>query len=259
MSDRRGANPYEDLARRTTSSGPSRGLVIGIAAVFVVVVLGVVAIFLTGNDGAGGNIDAVQEQGPVEVSGEPLQPMPRVDGFVVPVELDPAVGSTPPTLEGQDFEQGEVSIDPAVQRVDRSKSRWRAATSTGARAVAAKYTPGMSKFCANRAASVEAGAPQRAGRRAEGPAARRAPPAPPAAGRAPVAPQQRLADLRDHHGPRRPVQVPLPLHPHQRRAALPTAGARRPSGGLPVRAWGVEARDAGGPRLMAVVTGRAPA
>lgn len=116
MSDRRGANPYEDLARRTTSSGPSRGLVIGIAAVFVVVVLGVVAIFLTGNDGAGGNIDAVQEQGPVEVSGEPLQPMPRVDGFVVPVELDPAVGSTPPTLEGQDFEQGEVSIDPADGR-----------------------------------------------------------------------------------------------------------------------------------------------
>jgi len=116
MSDRRGANPYEDLARRTTSSGPSRGLVIGIAAVFVVVVLGVVAIFLTGNDGAGGNIDAVQEQGPVEVSGEPLQPMPRVDGFVVPFELDPAVGSTPPTLEGQDFEQGEVSIDPADGR-----------------------------------------------------------------------------------------------------------------------------------------------
>ena len=52
----------------------------------------------------------------MEVSGEPLQPMPRVDGFVVPVELDPAVGSTPPTLEGQDFEQGEVSIDPADGR-----------------------------------------------------------------------------------------------------------------------------------------------
>ncbi len=112
MSDRRtGANPYQDLSKRTSEGGPSRGLIIGGIAVLVVIVLGVVAIFLTGGDGAGGNIDAVQEVAAVEVDGEALPPFPEVGGYVAPVDADPAVGATPPTLRGQDFEGEPVSID----------------------------------------------------------------------------------------------------------------------------------------------------
>lgn len=118
MSDPRGgANPYQDLSRRTGSGGPNRGLIIGGVVVLLVVVLAGVAIFVTGGDDDGGEpIDAVQEVAAVESEGQPLPPFPQVAGFVAPVDEDPAVGMTPPTLTGQDFGGDPVSIDPGDGR-----------------------------------------------------------------------------------------------------------------------------------------------
>ena len=112
MNDRRrGPNPYEDLSRRTSGGGgsPNRTLWIAAAAVAIVAILAVVAIFLTGGDGGS---DAVQETAAVETQGDALAPFPEVQSFVAPADQDPAVGSTPPTLTGEDFSGEPVTIDP---------------------------------------------------------------------------------------------------------------------------------------------------
>lgn len=117
MNDRRsGANPYEDLSRRTSAGRSRNGLVIGGVAVALVAVLAVVAIVLTGGEDGGETIDAVQEQAGVEATGTALPPYPKVQGFIAPAEEDPAVGETPPTLTGENFAGEPSSIDPGDGR-----------------------------------------------------------------------------------------------------------------------------------------------
>ena len=58
-------------------------------------------------------IDAIQETAAVVVEGEPLPQYPETTGYVADPATDPAVGLTPPTLTGQDFEGNDVTIDPA--------------------------------------------------------------------------------------------------------------------------------------------------
>jgi cytochrome c biogenesis protein CcmG, thiol:disulfide interchange protein DsbE len=105
MSNRSGASPYRDLSNRTSGGGPSRkGLVIGGVALLVVALLAVVAVVLSGDDGAS-DVEAVQEVAPIEVSGEPL-PAYASGGD------DPAIGMTAAALSGQDFEGEQVTIEP---------------------------------------------------------------------------------------------------------------------------------------------------
>jgi cytochrome c biogenesis protein CcmG/thiol:disulfide interchange protein DsbE len=113
MNDRRGGpNPYADLSKRTSGGGGGSRTTLLIAgiAIALVAILAVVAIFLTGSEDGGE--DAVQEQAPVEVEGSALPPYPEGASFVVPPDQDPAVGETPPTLTGEDFQGEPVSVDP---------------------------------------------------------------------------------------------------------------------------------------------------
>lgn len=107
MNDRHGSNPYENLSRRTSAGGSRNGLIIGGVAIAVVAILVVVAVVLTG--GEDGGEAGGQEVAAVEASGESL---PELTGE----PTDPAVGRTPPTLSGQDFDGGPVTIDPGDGR-----------------------------------------------------------------------------------------------------------------------------------------------
>ncbi len=118
MTDQRrsGANPYDDLTRRTSADGPNRGpLIIG-AVVAVVVLAAVVAIVVAASGDNGDSIEAVQEAGPIEVTGEPLAEYPPTDTLSVDPAADPATGATPPVLTGQTFEGDPLTIDPGDGR-----------------------------------------------------------------------------------------------------------------------------------------------
>ncbi len=121
MNDKhRGADPYADLAKRTSGNRPKTGLIVIGISVGAVVLIAVLALLFTGGgdepvaDGTGAAAaqDATQEQAAVEVIGEPLPEYPQVAGVVAPAEDDPAVGMTPPTLEGESFDGTPVDITP---------------------------------------------------------------------------------------------------------------------------------------------------
>ncbi len=123
-----GADPYANLTNRTTGNRPKTGLIIVGATVAVVLVLGAVAFFVTRSEnnadtaaiendtGAQAAQNAKQEQASVTVIGEPLAAYPQTSSMVVPPGEDPAVGQTPPVLEGFSFDGSPVKIDPADGR-----------------------------------------------------------------------------------------------------------------------------------------------
>lgn len=118
MNDQRrsGADPYDDLTRRTSSDDSRRGpLIIGVA-VAVVLLAAVVAVVVATSGDSGTEIEAVQEAGPIEVTGEPLAEYPQSDTLTVDPAADPATGATPPTLSGQTFEGDPLTIDPGDGR-----------------------------------------------------------------------------------------------------------------------------------------------
>jgi thiol-disulfide isomerase/thioredoxin len=99
--------PYpSNPAPKRMSSGLALGLVIGA----LVLIIGIVAIVLSagGDDDTGGSADLSQTQ-PVEVAGATLPTMPDSGS-------DPAVGLTPPKLDGRSFDGSAVTIDPADGR-----------------------------------------------------------------------------------------------------------------------------------------------
>ncbi len=115
-----GADPYADLAKRTSGNRPKTGLIviaISVGAVLLIAILAIV--FTSGGDkevadgtGAAAAKDATQEQATVEVIGEPLPEYPQVSAVVAPPEEDPAVGLTPPTLVGETFDGTPITIEP---------------------------------------------------------------------------------------------------------------------------------------------------
>lgn len=115
-----GADPYADLAKRTSGNRPRTGLIVIGISVGAVVIIAVLALLLTGGgddvvaDGTGAAAaqNAAQEQGTVEVIGDPLPAYPQVSAVVAPAEEDPAVGMTPPTIVGESFDATPVTIEP---------------------------------------------------------------------------------------------------------------------------------------------------
>lgn len=115
-----GADPYADLAKRTSGNRPKTGLIVIGISVGAVLLIAILALVFTGGgdkevvDGTGAAAaqDATQEQATVEVIGEPLPSYPQVSAVVAPPEDDPAVGMTPPTLKGQSFDGSPVTIEP---------------------------------------------------------------------------------------------------------------------------------------------------
>lgn len=112
MNDKRrtGADPYGDLSKRTGGSGPSPTLIVGGVVAAVVVLVGILAVVLTGGEA---DTDAVQEVAPVQATGEFLATYPESASLAADPASDPAVGSTPPVLEGQTFDGTDVTVDPA--------------------------------------------------------------------------------------------------------------------------------------------------
>ncbi len=115
-----GADPYADLAKRTSGNRPKTGLIVIGISVGAVVLIAVLALLFTGGSdepvaegtGAAAAQDAQQEQASVKVIGEPLPDYPQVNAVVAPPEEDPAVGLTPPTIEGESFDGSSVTIAP---------------------------------------------------------------------------------------------------------------------------------------------------
>ncbi len=119
---RKGANPYEDMSKRTSENRPNLGLMIAGATVAVIAVIAVI-VFLWpfgGDDGGdakeGTGLEAaenaVQETATVQISGEDLPELPDTGGFLAPAGEDPAVGLEVPTLTGESFDESEVVIGP---------------------------------------------------------------------------------------------------------------------------------------------------
>ncbi len=123
-----GADPYSNLTNRTTGNRPKTGLMIIGATVAVVLLLGALAFFVTRSENstdtaatsAGSGVQAAQnakqEQASVTVIGQPLAAYPQTSSMVAPPAEDPAVGQTPPVLEGFTFDGTPVKIDPADGR-----------------------------------------------------------------------------------------------------------------------------------------------
>lgn len=114
MSDKRPKGvPYGYSSTPGSSGGSRTGLYVIGAVVALVVIAGIVALVMTSessDDNAAA--DAVQEQGSVVVSGESLPEYPADGGLFADPATDPAVGMTPPTLTGQDFQGKDVTIEP---------------------------------------------------------------------------------------------------------------------------------------------------
>lgn len=114
MSDKRPKGvPYGYSSTPDASGGSRTGLYVIGAVVALVVIAGIVALVMTSessDDNAAA--DAVQEQGSVVVSGESLPEYPADGGLFADPATDPAVGMTPPTLTGQDFQGKDVTIEP---------------------------------------------------------------------------------------------------------------------------------------------------
>jgi len=115
-----GADPYADLAKRTSGNRPKTGLIVIGISVGAVLIIAILALLFTGGEdedaaagtGAAAAQNATQEQATVEVIGEPLPDYPAVSAVVAPAEQDPAVGMTPPTLKGESFDGSSITIEP---------------------------------------------------------------------------------------------------------------------------------------------------
>jgi cytochrome c biogenesis protein CcmG/thiol:disulfide interchange protein DsbE len=126
MNDHKGQNPYDDVAKRTTGHHPKLGLMIAGGTLAVLVVVGVVAYFLTRPDDSGGSVkagstgavgaaaarNATQETGKVVISGEDLPPLPDSGGMLPAAGQDQGVGLVAPKLEGESFDGSKVVVDP---------------------------------------------------------------------------------------------------------------------------------------------------
>ncbi len=121
MNDKhRGADPYADLAKRTSGNRPRTGLIVIGISVGAVLIIALLALLFTGGDdepvaegtGAAAAKNATQEQATVEVVGEPLPSYPSGAGMLASPEDDPAVGMTPPTLIGETFDGTPIEIEP---------------------------------------------------------------------------------------------------------------------------------------------------
>jgi thiol-disulfide isomerase/thioredoxin len=114
MSDKRPKGvPYGYTNAPDSSGGSRTGLYVIGAVVALVVIAGIVALVMTSessDDTAAA--DAVQEQGSIEVTGQSLPEYPADGGLFADPATDPAVGMTPPTLTGQDFQGQDVTIEP---------------------------------------------------------------------------------------------------------------------------------------------------
>lgn len=113
MSDKRQKGvPYGYSSTPTSSGGSRTGLYVIGGVVLLVLVAGIVALVMTSEGGDDAAIDAVQEQATVTVTGESLPEYPADGGLFADPATDPAVGQTPPTLTGQDFSGGDVTVVP---------------------------------------------------------------------------------------------------------------------------------------------------
>lgn len=113
-----------DKAPKQSEGNPRMYLVGG--GILLVVVLAVVAVLLS-NSGRGSEgltegmgayaaARADREQAPVEITGKPLSEYPDVPPGLIPEGKDPAVGETPPKLEGLTFDGSPVVINPGDGR-----------------------------------------------------------------------------------------------------------------------------------------------
>lgn len=113
---RSGTDPYTNLARGVPPTESSRTPIILGAVAIVVVIAALVAIIASNLDNAGSDIQAVQEIGPIEVTGDPLPEYPQNEQLAVGAGADPAVGMTPPRLDGVTFEADPFTLDPGDGR-----------------------------------------------------------------------------------------------------------------------------------------------
>ncbi|MEZ5311899.1 MAG: TlpA disulfide reductase family protein [Microthrixaceae bacterium] len=119
------ASPYPGA---NPGGGDKTKLYVIIGAVVAVVILAVVAVLLTSSGGGSKSnaskkgtgafaaANAEREQAPIKVTGTPLASYPESQTVLVPPAQDPAVGQTPPKLEGVSFDGSNVTIDPADGR-----------------------------------------------------------------------------------------------------------------------------------------------
>lgn len=114
MSDKRPKGvPYGYSSTPETGGGSRTGLYVIGGVVLLVVVIGIVALVMTSEGGDSGE-EATQEQATVTVSGDALPEYPADGGLFADPATDPAVGMTPPTLTGQDFQGEPVEIEPGT-------------------------------------------------------------------------------------------------------------------------------------------------
>jgi thiol-disulfide isomerase/thioredoxin len=104
--------PYGYSSTPESSGGSRTGLYVIGAVVALVVVAGIVALVTTSESGDSAVAEAVQEQASVSATGDPLPSYPSDAGLFADPATDPAVGMTPPTLEGEDFQGEPVKIEP---------------------------------------------------------------------------------------------------------------------------------------------------
>jgi thiol-disulfide isomerase/thioredoxin len=113
MTDKRQKGvPYGYSTTPESQGGGRTGIYVIGAVVALVVVIGIVALVMTSESGDDAATDAVQEQAPVTVTGEPLPEYPAEAGLVADPATDPAVGMAAPSMEGQSFDGTPVSVDP---------------------------------------------------------------------------------------------------------------------------------------------------
>jgi cytochrome c biogenesis protein CcmG/thiol:disulfide interchange protein DsbE len=105
--------PYGYSSTPEPSGGSRKGLYVIGGVVLLVVIAGIVAMVMT-SEGGGSDEEATQEQATVTVTGDALPEYPAGAGLFADPATDPAVGMTPPTLKGQDFQGEAVTIEPGT-------------------------------------------------------------------------------------------------------------------------------------------------
>ena len=104
--------PYGYSSTPESGGGNRTGLYVIGGVIALVVIAGIVALVMSSESGGPAAEKAVQEQAAVEVTGDPLPQYPADGGLAADPATDPAVGMTPPTLTGQDFQGEPVSVEP---------------------------------------------------------------------------------------------------------------------------------------------------
>lgn len=113
MSDKRQKGvPYGYSTTATSTGGAGKGIYVIGAVVALVVLAGIVALVVSSEGGGEDQIEAVQEQGPMDAEGAALPPYPADAGLVADPGTDPAVGMAAPALSGEDFGGNGVPIEP---------------------------------------------------------------------------------------------------------------------------------------------------